>query len=143
MVALLKLSVLLLCLASVSAIEKALLDTFAEVVINAINNDESSGPNLYVLYGYTNAEETDKGINFDLVAARTSCPKETEQEKEKCTPNDDSPVLFHKVSVAKKGDNVYSVTNTGSMVPFQGETLRTVKQQRANSPSAGDVPLHK
>ncbi|KFD64576.1 hypothetical protein M514_13659 [Trichuris suis] len=127
MVALLKLSVLLLCLASVSAIEKALLDTFAEVVINAINNDESSGPNLYVLYGYTNAEETDKGINFDLVAARTSCLKEI-QEKEKCTPNDDSPVLFHKVSVAKKGDNVYSVTNTGPMVPLEVDpvTLKVV-----------------
>ncbi|KFD59166.1 hypothetical protein M514_28655, partial [Trichuris suis] len=64
------------------------------------------------------------------------------QEKEKCTPNDDSPVLFHKVSVAKKGDNVYSVTNTGPMVPLEGETLRKVKQPPANSPS-GDVRLHK
>ncbi|KFD45870.1 hypothetical protein M513_13260 [Trichuris suis] len=121
MVALLKLSVLLLCLASVSAIEQALLDKFAEVVVNAINKDETSGRYLYVLYGYSNVVETeDGGVSFDLVAAQTSCPKTTpEEDKGKCEGGEHSPMLFHKVNVTKKGDNRYSVTNTGSMVPFQ------------------------
>ncbi|KFD48182.1 hypothetical protein M514_10968 [Trichuris suis] len=129
MVAVLKLAVALLCLASVSAIETALLDTFAQVAVNAINKDERSGDKLYVIHDYDEIKETENGVTFDLIAVQTSCPKDT-REKEKCKGNRDSSILYHKVSVTKKADYVYSVTNTGSMVPIEGDTLGALQEQK-------------
>ncbi|KFD44802.1 hypothetical protein M513_14320, partial [Trichuris suis] len=75
MVALLKLAAILLCLASVSAIEKALLDKFAQAVVNGINNDKDSGDKLFVVLGYFNVMETEEAVTFDVIAVQTSCPK--------------------------------------------------------------------
>ncbi|KFD45216.1 hypothetical protein M513_13905, partial [Trichuris suis] len=127
MVASLKLAVALFCLASVSAIEKALLDTFAQVAVNAINKDKDSGDKLYVLHGYDEVKETENGVTFDLIAVQTSCPKDT-PDKEKCKGDKHSSILYHKVSVTKKEKDVYSVTNTESMVPIEGDTLGALQE---------------
>ncbi|KFD52318.1 hypothetical protein M513_06881 [Trichuris suis] len=119
MVASLKLAVALFCLASVSAIEKALLETFAQVVVNAINKDKDSGDKLYVIQSYDQVKETENGVTFDLFAVQTSCLKDTPLDKAKCTADENSSVLYHKVNVTKKGNDVYSVTNVGSMVPIE------------------------
>ncbi|KFD59770.1 hypothetical protein M514_28047 [Trichuris suis] len=75
MVALLKLAAILLCLASVSAVEKALLDKFAKAAVNGINNDKDSGKNLFAVLVYSNVKEAGQGVTFDLIAVQTSCPK--------------------------------------------------------------------
>ncbi|KFD52316.1 hypothetical protein M514_06879 [Trichuris suis] len=119
MVALLKLAVALLCLASVSATEKALLDKFAQAAVNGINNDNRSGEKLYVVQSYDEVKETDDGITFDLFAVQTQCRKRTKLDKAKCVPNEDSSVLYHKVIVTKKPNGAYSVKSVGSMVPIE------------------------
>ncbi|KFD55184.1 hypothetical protein M514_03825 [Trichuris suis] len=125
MVALLKLSVLLFCLASVSAVEKALLDKFAQAAVNGINKDEDSGSKLFAVLGYSNVKETAKEITFDLVAVQTSCSKETKDTSD-CETDIDSPILKHQVVVTKKPNGVYSVASTGPMVPDPKETIDTL-----------------
>ncbi|KFD64568.1 hypothetical protein M514_23282 [Trichuris suis] len=126
MVALLKLSAILLCLASVSAIEKALLDKFAQAAVNGINNDKDSGDKLFAVLVFSNVKETGQGVTFDLIAVQTLCPKETKQKPSDCDTDVHSPILKHKVVATKKPDGVYSVASTGPMVPDPKETIDTL-----------------
>ncbi|CDW56766.1 hypothetical protein TTRE_0000504801 [Trichuris trichiura] len=127
MVALLKLSVIVLCFVSVSAVEKALLDKFAQAAVNGINKDKDSGDKLFIVYKYSSVEESDKAVIFDLIAVQTSCPKNAQYDEKKCKPTGKSPVLEHKVVASKKPGGVFSVASTGPMDPDSHETLSKLK----------------
>ncbi|KFD51089.1 hypothetical protein M514_07989 [Trichuris suis] len=126
MVALLKLAAILLCLASVSAIEKALLDKFAKAAVNGINKDQDSGKYLFGVLVYSNVKETDKEVTFDLIAVQTTCPKGTEKDASECDTDETSPILKHKVVATKKPNGAYSVASTGPMEPDPKETIATL-----------------
>ncbi|CDW56767.1 hypothetical protein TTRE_0000504901 [Trichuris trichiura] len=126
MVAILKLSVVLFCLASVGAIEDALLKKFAEAAVNGINNDNDSGDKLFKVFRYFGVIETDKAITFDLIAVQTSCQKGKRVDVSECESSGSSPVLQHKVIATKKPGGVYSVASTGPMDPDSTETLSTL-----------------
>ncbi|KFD49358.1 hypothetical protein M513_09721 [Trichuris suis] len=131
MVALFKLSVILLCLASVSAIEEALLKRFARLAVRGINKDKDSGDKIFIVHSYSNVIETDDKISFDLVAIQTSCLKAVMDDQGECKGNGNSPVLLHKVVVTKKPGGAYSVASTGPMDPDSQETLNTLNLESA------------
>ncbi|KFD45868.1 hypothetical protein M513_13258 [Trichuris suis] len=126
MVALLKLAAILLCLASVSAVEKALLDKFAKAAVNGINNDKDSGKNLFAVLVYSNVKEAGQGVTFDLIAVQTSCPKGSQKDASECDTDETSPILKHQVVVTKKPNGAYSVASTGPMKPDPKETVSTL-----------------
>ncbi|KFD45864.1 hypothetical protein M514_13254 [Trichuris suis] len=116
------------CLASVSCIEKAMVDKFAQAAVNGINKDVENGEKLYKVQKTSNVLHNQDRVLFKLYAIETVCTKAVNSANNgtNCEAESNAPVLEYKVTAKQYKSGVFSVVS--EPIPPKSAARSTAKK---------------